>query len=91
MPSRSGIPTLQWPEEGSEQRSTAAAEQLLHALEHTYKADFVILAGFMKVNNQCTGGSMRLCAAGQPPQATLHVRFAVPSCFIAWLRGGAHA
>ena len=48
----SGIPTLQWPEEGSEQGGTAAAEQLLHALEHTYKADFVILAGFMKVNNQ---------------------------------------
>ena len=55
-----GIPTLHWPEEGSEQGGTATAEQLLHALEHTYKADFVILAGFMKVKYLCTGGSMWL-------------------------------
>ena len=47
-----GIPTLQWPEAGSEQGGPASAEQLLHALERTYKADFVILAGFMKVNNK---------------------------------------
>ena len=65
-----------------------SAEQLLHALEHTYKADFVILAGFMKVTI-IIGGSMRLCAAGQPPQATLQACFASLCCSIAWLLGGA--
>ena len=45
----SDIPTMQWPALGSKQGDPASAEQLLHALENTYRADFVILAGFMKL------------------------------------------
>lgn len=41
------IPTVQWPKDGCDRQTSA--KEVLHILEHTYKIDFVILAGFVKL------------------------------------------